>query len=57
MLLFSHVVSNSGGVQIAYLGKKSIVLNEQKTDKAGSISIHDITLNADQYVLIIYYKF
>ena len=49
---FSHGASNSCGVLIAYLGKKSLVLNKQKTDKAGVILILDITLDVDQYILI-----
>ena len=52
MVFFSHGASNSCGVLIAYLGKKSFVLNEQKTDKAGRMLILDITLDADQYILI-----
>ena len=52
MVFFSHGASNSCGVLIAYLGKKSFVLNEQKTNKAGRMLILDITLDADQYILI-----
>ena len=48
---FSHGVSNSCGVLIAYLGKNSYILNEQKTDNTGRILIFDITLHADQFVL------
>ena len=47
---------NSCRVLISYLGKKSFVLNEQKTDKAGRILILDITLDADQYILINLYN-
>ena len=43
---------NSCGVLIGYLDKKSFVLNEQETEKAGRILIFDITLDADQYILI-----
>ena len=48
---FSHGVCNSCGVLIAYLGKNSYILNEQKTDNTGRILIFDITLHADQFVL------
>ena len=40
------------GVLIAYLGKNSFVLNEQKADKAGRISILDTTLYTDQPIPI-----
>ena len=52
LVFFSHGASNSCGVLIAYLGKTSFVLNKQKTDKAGRILILDVTLDADQYILI-----
>ena len=51
-IFFSHGASNSCGALIAYLGKKSFVLNKQKIDKAGRISMLDITLDVDQYILI-----
>ena len=53
-MFFSHGVSNSCGVLIAYLGKKHFVLNEQKKDKAGRKLILDIILDADQYTLNLY---
>ena len=43
-VLFFHVASNSWFVPIAYLGKKSLALNEQKTDKAGITLILDVML-------------
>ena len=55
-VFFSHGVSNSCGVLIAYLGTKSFVLNEHKSNKAGRILILDITLDADQYILINLYN-
>ena len=55
-VFFSHGASNSCGVLIAYLGKTSFVLNKQKTDKAGRILILDVTLDADQYILINLYN-
>ena len=41
---------------MAYLGKTSIVINKQKTDKAEGILILDVTLNTDQYILIHLYN-
>ena len=55
-VFFSHEASNSCGVLIAYLGKISFFLNKQKTDKAGRILILDVTLDADQYILINLYN-
>ena len=55
-VFFSHGVSNSCGVVIAYLGKTSFFLNKQKTDKAGRILILDVTLDTDQYILINLYN-
>ena len=55
-VFFSHGASNSCGVLIAYLGKTSFVLNKQKTVKAGRILILDVTLDADQYILINLYN-
>ena len=34
-VFFSHSASYSCGILIAYLSKRSFVLNEQKTDRAG----------------------
>ena len=45
----SYNASNSCGVLIAYLGKKSFLFNKQKRDKAGKTLILDVTL--DQYIL------
>ena len=55
-VFFSRAASNSCDVLLAYLGKKSFVLNEQKADKAGRILILDITVDADQYILINLYN-
>ena len=51
VVFFSYSASNSFGVLIAYLGKKSFVLNKQKRDKAGKTLILDIPLDVDQYIL------
>ena len=52
-ILFSRgVYLYRQGVLIAYLGKNSFVLNEQKADKAGRISILDTTLYTDQSIPI-----
>ena len=56
VFFFSHGAPNSCGALIAYLGEKSFVLNEQKTDKAGRGLMFDITLDADQYILINLYN-
>ena len=45
----SYNASNSCGVLIAYLGKKSFLFNKQKRDKAGKTLILDVTL--DQHIL------
>ena len=39
-----------------YLDKKYFVLNKQKTDKAGKVLILDITIDADQHILINLYN-
>ena len=52
LVFFSHEASNTCSALIAYLGKTSFSLNKQKTDKAGRILILDITLDADQHILI-----
>ena len=41
---------------MAYLDKKSFDLNKQKTDKAWKVLILDITIDADQYILINLYN-
>ena len=45
-------MSHSWAVLIGYLGKKSFVLNKQKTDKAGKVLILYITIDAEQYIII-----
>ena len=51
-MFFPHRASNSCGVLIAYLGKTSFVLHKRKKDHAGRIMILDITLDADQHILV-----
>ena len=53
---FSHDLSHSWAVLIGYLGKKSFVLNKQKTDKAGKVLILYITIDAKQYLIINMYN-
>ena len=55
-VFFSNGASISCGVPIAYLGKKLFVLHKQKTDQAWRIFILDITIEADQYILIHLYN-
>ena len=55
-VFFSHGASNTCSVLIVYLGKKSFILNEQKTGKSGIILILNIMLDADQYILINLYN-
>ena len=50
--VFSHGVTNSCGVLIAYVGKMSFIFNKQKTDKAGGILILNITIDTEQCILI-----
>ena len=51
-VFFSHKASNLCAILIAYHGKTYFILNKQKTGKAGRISILDVTLYADQYIVI-----
>ena len=51
-VFFFHGPSNSCGVLVAYLGKTSLVLNKQKTDKTGRILILDVMLDRGQYILL-----
>ena len=53
MLFFSYGTSNSCGVLVAYLGKISFALNNQKTDKAGRIMILDVMLDGGHFIIII----
>ena len=55
-VFFSHGASNSCRVLVAYLGKTSLVLNKQKTDKTGRILIPDVMLDRGQYILINLYN-
>ena len=55
-VFFSHGASNSCRVLVAYLGKTSLVLNKQKTDKTGRILILDVMLDRGQYILINLYN-
>ena len=56
MLFFSYGTSNSCGVLVAYLGKTSFVLNNQKTDKAGRIMILDVMLDGGHFMIINLYN-
>ena len=51
-MFFSHKASNLCAILIANHGKTYFILNKQKTGKAGRISILDVTLYADQYIVI-----
>ena len=55
-VFFFHGPSNSCGVLVAYLGKTSLVLNKQKTDKTGRILILDVMLDRGQYILLNLYN-
>ena len=55
-VFFCHGASKSFSVLIAYLGKRSFVLNQHKTDKAGRILILYIMPDADQYILVDLYN-
>ena len=52
VVFFFEGKSDSSDVLTACLGKKSFVLIQKMTDKAGRALILDITLDADQYILI-----
>ena len=49
---FSHGKRNSCSVLISYIGTHNFVVNNQKTDNDGRISIIDVTINDVNFVLI-----
>ena len=51
-LFFLHGTTNCCGVAIGYSGAKSFIPEERKTEKKGRLLLLDVTIDAQNFVLV-----